>query len=108
MSAKERMATTIAGCAEFIAPGSEQEVFARAEQIAQAVTASGFSHPDDAEWCVYEDAAGEVWAVEPSTRVKAEYEASLVGDGHRAVPLELGRAMKVAFVAGRRYEHGKD
>lgn len=102
MSAEERMAVTIARCPEFIAPGTEQEVFARAEQIAQAVTASGFTHPDDADWCVYEDAIGQVWSVAPPTRVIAEHEAALVGEGHRAVPLELGREMAAAFRAGRR------
>ena len=100
MSAEERMAAIIEACPALVSSGNEQQDRARAVEIAKAVTADAFTHPDDAEWCVYEDAIGKVWAVEPTTRAKAEREAFLVGEGHRAVPLSVGQQLSAAYWAG--------
>jgi hypothetical protein len=100
MSAEERMATIIEALPALDASASDQRDRAWAFEIAKAVTADGFTHPDDTEWCVYEDAIGKVWAVEPTTRAKAEREAFLVGEGHRAVLLSVGQQLSAAYWAG--------
>lgn len=55
---------------------------------------------------VYEDAAGVLWSVKPTTKENAEKEAGLVGPGHRAVKVKLGKKLEKAFEAGRDYERG--
>lgn len=52
-------------------------------------------------WCVYEDRTGTVRLVDPGTQVNAEQEAQMVGQGHRAVPLQCGEEMRNAFAHGR-------
>ena len=50
---------------------------------------------------VYEDATGVLWTVNPDTRENAEKEALLVGEGHRAVPVEWGDQLRNAYAKGR-------
>jgi hypothetical protein len=94
------MATIIEACPALVSSGNDQQDRARAVEIAQAVTGAGFVHKDDGDWCVYEDAIGKVWVVEPATRVKAEREAFLVGEGLRAVLLSVGQQLSAAYWAG--------
>lgn len=100
MSIEERMATTIDACPALIATANDQQGRARVREIAQALTAAGFVHKDDGDWCVYEDAIGKVWTVVPPTREKADREAFLVGEGHRAVLESVGRQLAAAYWAG--------
>lgn len=53
---------------------------------------------------VYEDATGVLWKVVPDTKENARREAKLVGAGHRAVKVKLGKQLSAAFEAGREYE----
>lgn len=59
-----------------------------------------------ARYGVYEDATGVLWSVSPATKENAIREAGLVGKGHRAVKVKLGKQLSEAFEAGRDYERG--
>lgn len=100
MPSEERLATLIEACPALASSGSDQQDRARTVEIARAVAADGFVHTGDGDWCVYEDAIGAVWAVEPPTRVKAEREAFLLGEGHTAVLTSVGQQLSAAYWAG--------
>ncbi len=57
-----------------------------------------------AKYGVYEEATGTLWSVRPATKENARREAGLVGAGHRAMKVKLGKQLEAAFEAGRAYE----
>lgn len=54
-------------------------------------------------WCVYEDATGQVFKVDPPTKTTAEREARLAGQGHRAMRDYKATELANAFAHGRMY-----